>query len=123
MFLTAKQNDMTDDFSCECQNPKANYLVFDSEQIGIDDKNGRYGEVSIKTCKKCRSKWLHYFVEYESFSRSGRWFRGEIAKDIVSKITAENAEEYLNKMDSCFAGGSYFESNGFKNNGAIRLDL
>lgn len=114
---------MTSKISCECQNPKANYLVFDSEEIGIDHKNGRYGEVSIKTCKKCGSKWLHYFVEYESFSRSGRWFRGAISKDEVLKITAENAEDYLNKADLWFAGGSYFDSSGFKNNGEIKLDL
>lgn len=114
---------MTNHFLCECENPKANYLTFDSEFIGVDDKNGRYGEVSIKSCKKCGSKWLHYFVEYESFSRSGRWYRGAIEKDLVSKITASTAVHYLDKTDLRFAGGSYFESDGFLATGEIRIDL
>lgn len=114
---------MMNHFLCECENPKANYLTFDSDFIGIDEKNGRYGEVSIKTCKKCGSKWLHYFVEYESFSRSGRWFRCAIDEKTVVKIEVANAENYLKNADLCFAGGSYFESNGFKNMGEIRLDL
>jgi len=114
---------MIQNSSCECQNPKANYLVFDSKEIGIDHKNGRYGEVSIKTCKKCGSKWLHYFAEYESFSRSGRWFRCAIEEKTVVKIEVANAENYLKNADLCFAGGSYFESSGFKSKGEIRLDL
>jgi hypothetical protein len=114
---------MIQNSSCKCQNPKANYLVFDKKQIGIDTKNGRYGEVSIVTCKTCGSKWLHYFVEYESFSRSGRWYRTLITQELVSQITPENAGFYLNNATLCFAGGSYFNSNGFVITGEKRLDL
>lgn len=114
---------MTQNGACECQNSKANYFVFDKKEIGIDTQKGRYGEVSIVTCKTCGSKWLHYFVEYEFFSRSGRWFRTSVTQEMESQITPENAGFYLNCATLCFAGGSYFDSNGFVISGEKRLDL
>ena len=67
---------MTD---CVCMTPPFHYSNFDSLWIGVDETNGRFGDVSIKTYKKCNRKWLHYYVSYEGFSESGRWYRGVIS--------------------------------------------
>ncbi len=104
---------------CKCQqleNPHyKNYL---SRTVGID-KN--HGEVNIQTCIFCDQSWLRYFIEYESFSQSGRWYSGMISERDANKITPENAIAFLEKLDWCFCGGSYFGGKVFKRKGKLNL--
>lgn len=108
---------------CRCMTPPFNYQDYDSELLGIDDTNGRSGEVTIEICKACRSMWLRYFVEYESFSQSGRWYRGLVTPEMVKSLTPEQAPELLASLPWCFYGGSYFRSTGRRGSGPIRIDL
>ena len=108
---------------CQCFNPQARYDVFESESIGVDETHGRFGSVDLKTCKACQRKWLRYHVEYEAFSRSGRWYRGLIPDEEVSSITPENAVEFLEGLEWTFCGGSYFESAGELCKGGVFVDL
>ena len=103
--------------------PPFHYLNFDSLKIGIDEKKGRFGEVTIHVCKRCQWKWLRYFVEYESFSGSGRWYRGLVSDEVASKVTPETAIEILKNLDWHFYGGSYFGTAGQKGSGPIFVDL
>ena len=48
---------------CICMSPPFFYKNFDEQFIGTDMTDSRYGEVSIKICKKCGRKWLHFLVE------------------------------------------------------------
>ena len=83
---------------CICMSPPFFYKNFDEQFIGTDMTDSRYGEVTIKICKKCDRKWLHYLVEYEAFTESGRWFRGLITEHMAQSVTSENAVSILESL-------------------------
>jgi hypothetical protein len=95
---------------------------FIHKNIGIDQNNGRFGEVSIHQCCTCQRLWLHYFVEYEHLSSSGRWYRGLITDDIAEIITPENAVEILSNLQWYLYGGSYFQGKSGCSKGKIDVD-
>jgi hypothetical protein len=103
--------------------PSFDYRDFDSVEIGVDESDGRFGEVSIETCRACGSKWLCYFVEYEAFSNSGRWYRGQVSEEVVRCVLPETALEMLRSLKWRFVGGSAFGSTGFKSFDPRLLDL
>ena len=109
--------------NCKCHNPPILYLDYTKHFIGTDETNGRFGEVTIEKCKHCNSLWLHYFVEYESFSKSGRWYRGLITQENSTNITPENSIDYLKSLEWHLYGGSYFNATGKKGSGNILVDL
>lgn len=90
-----------------CENKTDGYIEIIS---GIDTINGRYGEVTLFQCPGCYKFWLRYFVEYESFSNSGRWYFGEIKKENIKTLTAQNAVFALEKSPKIYRGGSYFRA-------------
>jgi len=90
--------------------------------IGVDETNGRFGEVSIWQCKTCGRYWLHYLVEYEAFTGSGRYFMGLITQKIADTLSPNTAIEYLNELDWHLYGGSYFGRKGRSAN-KVNADL
>jgi len=118
-YLKHEKIPMTD---CTCMTPPFNDWKSKSTMIGIDTKNGRYGDVFIHTCKKCGSKWLVYEVQYEGFSKSGRWYRGLISEELAKSVTAELAVEILELLDWHIYGGAYFETSGKIGKGFINVD-
>ncbi|MBT2619160.1 MULTISPECIES: hypothetical protein [Chryseobacterium] len=109
--------------NCTCESPPISYKDYDSYELGTDHTNGRYGEVTIEICRRCKRKWVKYFVEYESFSRSGRWYRGIINDKNIEKITPENAIDYIENMEWYLYGGSYFSHTGAIGKGKVYVDL
>lgn len=107
---------------CICLEPPFHSANFDSSSVGIDETNGRFAEVSLETCKQCGRRWLRYFVEYEAFPHSGRWYRGLIADEMVEKVTPETAMTILANVEWRFCGGSYFNSTGHRHVGPLFLD-
>lgn len=99
---------------CKCMTPPFYYLDYDSQSVGEDKTNGRGGEVTLETCNACGTKWLRYFVEYPSFSESGRWYRGSVTLEMVESLTPENALELLASLSWHFSGGSYFRTTGIR---------
>lgn len=91
-------------------------LPFDHYQevrfIGVDETAGRFGQVSLKQCRHCRRYWLHYFVEYEAFKGSGRYFMGLIEPEVANSLTPDRALEYLESLEWHLFGGSYFGGKG-----------
>ncbi|MCJ8153942.1 hypothetical protein MKJ01_09255 [Chryseobacterium sp. SSA4.19] len=108
---------------CVCEKPNAHYTEYRSSELGIDHTNGRYAEVTIQQCKLCQRIWIHYFVEFESFSKSGRWYKGIVSKKDRPNITSENAVEFLESIDWYVYGGSYFDSTGMFGQGKLSVDL
>jgi len=108
---------------CHCCQPPFLYRDFTSQSIGKDETDGRYGDVSIEKCNNCGSSWLRYFVEYEAFSKSGRWFRAPMSPESTATITPEKAIDYINQQPWYFAGGSYFQSEGFRTTGVARVNI
>ncbi len=107
---------------CRCLTPPFDYRDFDSAAVGVDETNGRFGEVSIETCRLCDRRWLRYVVEYEAFSRSGRWYRGLVTDAIARSVQPESAVKVLQSLAWRFAGGDYFDSTGFKSTGPVVVD-
>lgn len=108
--------------SCDCEH----LHEFDQPQVadlGVDTRNGRFGQATVHQCTRCGARWLHYLVEYEAFSRSGRWFCGRLADDPASTATAETAIATLAAMPWYWAGGTYFDGEVRKNFGPVPVDL
>jgi hypothetical protein len=99
------------------------YLDYDSVSLGVDETRGRYGEVTVETCKACGSVWLRYLVEYEFFSESGRWYRGRVTPEMVESLKPEQAPELLASLPWYFYGGSYFRTLGREGSGPLSIDL
>lgn len=100
------------DKKCRCMTPPFRHEDFLVTQVGVDQTNGRFGEVSVARCKHCGQRWLHYRVEYEGFEKSGRWFRGRVTAWQARRLTPETAILRLEKMKWFFYGGSYYETDG-----------
>lgn len=108
---------------CRCYNPPFDYRDYDSTPMGIDMTNMRYGEVSLKICKHCRTKWLDYHVEYEAFTASGRWFRAPISDEALLSLTPDQVVPFLERQPWYFLGGSYYQSQGKRSSGSVHADL
>ena len=53
----------------------------EKHDVGSDDQ---YGEVTILRCTRCGRCWLHYLIEYEYLTASGRWCEGEISPQVAT---------------------------------------
>jgi hypothetical protein len=108
---------------CRCMKPPFDFRDYDPESLGVDETNGRFGEVTAETCKACGARWLGYSVEYEGFSRSGRWYRGLVSADMLSGLTPSQAPAVLAGLPWYFYGGNYFETTGRRGAGPLSVDL
>ncbi|HYJ79632.1 MAG TPA: hypothetical protein VEW03_08540, partial [Longimicrobiaceae bacterium] len=91
--------------------------------VGVDATNGRFGEVSTRTCRKCGRRWLHYAVEYEAYSGSGRWYAGLLPEGIGATIKPEHAVSVIEQLPWHVCGGSYFGTAGRRGTGTLHVDL
>ena len=73
--------------------------------LGSDDQ---FGEVSVHKCKRCGRHWLHYLMEYEYLTASGRWFRGVISPDTAATLQPKDATAVFDKLEWYFRGGSAY---------------
>lgn len=108
--------------ACRCHCPPFHFADYTTIALGEDRTHGRYGEVTVQTCKFCGTHWLRYFVEYEHRSGSGRWYRGVIASNQIDKIKPEQAVDFLESLPSYFYGGSYFGTTGREGHGQVFVD-
>ena len=107
---------------CRCMTPPFWYQDYETEEVGIDETNGRFGEVSVETCKWCGNLWLRYLVEYPAFSESGRWYRGLVTPEMLESLRPEQAPDLLASLPWHFYGGSYFRTTGRKGSSPLRID-
>ena len=92
--------------TCKCETPPFYYADFHSAELGV---GSHYADVTIQTCKKCGKKWLKFLIEEEHYTKSGRWWRAPVEPEKLSSITAENAKQFIESLDWCFVGGSYYD--------------
>lgn len=107
--------------NCVCMTPPFSYSDFRTKDIGTDETKGRFGDVSIETCRKCKRKWLRYFMEWEWYSESGRWYRGLVSDEVAGTVTPETAVAILEGLEWYYCGGSYFKTTGKKGSGPMHL--
>ena len=104
---------------CSCLTPPFGFDRFESQRVGVDASGGRFAEVDLVRCRACGQRFVHYFYELESFSRSGRWYRAPVTGVDARELTNENARAILTKARLYFYGGSSFESSGQRGAGAL----
>lgn len=109
--------------ACECLNGCSSSLCAVVKYLGTDLRNGRFGDVELQQCQRCGRLWLHYHVEYEAYSKSGRWCHGLIDAETAEQVTAENAVATLARLEWYFFGGSYFEAVNLRGSGPLFVDL
>jgi hypothetical protein len=107
---------------CRCHTPPFDYRDYLAEPVGIDETNGRFGDVTVETCRHCGTLWLNYLVEYEAFTKSGRWYRGVLTPEARRMVTAHTAVAWLAALPWYFYGGSYFDSTGRRGSGPLLVD-
>ena len=105
---------------CACEQGSARFTQFDTKPLGCDETEGRFADVTLNRCRACHRLWLRYLVEYEAFSRSGRWARGLISEDAAQAMTPERAVEHLNALEWYLYGGSYFDGIAGRRSGPMR---
>lgn len=110
---------------CACFQPDAQHIEFEKETvyIGSDPTRGRFGETQIKSCVSCARLWLHYQVEYEAQSASGRWFRTLIPADSVLLINPFSSVAFIENSPWFFYGGSAYDSTGKMGYYTVGADL
>lgn len=108
---------MSQEVSCPCLEGDTYFKNFEKRAIGADSN---FGEVSVVTCKRCGRTWLHYHIEYEYLSRSGRWFRGVVAPAVAASIEPAEAVNVLECLEWYFRGGSAFGGEVIKTRGPLK---
>ena len=73
--------------------------------LGADD---HYGEVTVFRCTRCGRCWLHYLMEYEYLTASGRWCEGEISPEVAASLKPNDAIPLFDKMEWFHCSGSAF---------------
>jgi hypothetical protein len=97
--------------------------VIDERYIGRDDTGGRFADVSLLRCSRCRRLWLRYAVEYEAYSRSGRWAAAPIDQTAAVTMTPEVAAPFLDRAELCIVGGSYYGHPGRRGRGPFHWGI
>jgi hypothetical protein len=106
--------------SCPCLEGETYFQNFESRALGMDSD---YGEVSVDKCKRCGRYWLHYLMEYEYLSRSGRWFRSVVTPEVAASVKADDAKRIIESLDYYFRGGSAFGGKTIKTSGSLEIWL
>ena len=79
----------------------------ETRSVGVDDQ---YGEVTVLRCTRCGRCWLHYLIEYEYLTASGRWLEGEIAPEVARALEQPNdAVALFDRMPWFHVSGSAFQ--------------
>jgi len=106
--------------ACKCSSTNPRFDQFRPYiDVGVDETQGRFADVSVDECANCGALWLRYHVEYEGFSRSGRWARGRIDLKAAEAITPERASDLLAELPDYVCGGSYLDAH--RNVGSGRM--
>jgi len=80
---------------CSCITPPFYHDDYESELISIDQADGRFGEISILRCRMCGSTWLNYFIEYEGYEHSSRWYRGMVTAEQLARLIPEQVPVFF----------------------------
>ena len=97
---------MTADCGCLELGPRHPDIIRERD-VGRDETDGRFADVDVIRCARCRRLWLRYLVEYEAFSRSGRWVEALIDEGAAATMTPEAAPEFIHAAEWHVFGGSY----------------
>lgn len=88
--------------ACRCRTvgPSAGRVTV--RRIGIDETEGRRGEVSIWTCRACSARWLRYAARYGAGPTGEKTYIGLIP-DSIDLVHAGAAEAVMDIASPVFA--------------------
>jgi hypothetical protein len=98
------------DCPCLDRGPKPPAYI-EERNLGVDDTEGRFADVTLVRCALCRRLWLRHFYEIEGFSRSGRWAEALIDDVTAATITPRGALKFIETRPFRVVGGSYYDGN------------
>ncbi len=105
---------------CACQEDGPRYPESSTvTDLGVDQTDGRFADVAVNRCERCGQLWLHYQVEYEHISRSGRWACVPVSAAEAAGVTAETAEALIAARPWRIYGGSYWGHVGKRGSGQL----
>ena len=93
--------------------------VIDERHIGWDKTDGRFADVTIRRCSRCRRLWLKYLVEREFYTAAGRFAEAPISEADAATMTPEDAPAFLDSAEFYIYGGSHFGHAGHRGSGPI----
>jgi len=99
------------DCPCLARGPKPPDRIHERE-IGVDPCGGRYADVDLIRCARCRRLWLRYQWEIESETASGCWYETVISETDAAEMTANAASEFILSAPWRIRGGSFFGHDG-----------
>jgi hypothetical protein len=97
--------------------------VIEVRDLGVDTTEGRYADVSVIRCARCKRLWLRYHVEYEAFTGSGRWAETPIDEVVAATMTAEAAPAFIDAAEWYVYGGSNYGHAGRRGKGQLHWGL
>ena len=109
---------MSLDCHCLVEGPRRP-AVIDERFIGVDKTEGRFADVTLRRCARSQRLWLRYQVEYEAFSRSGRWAEAPIGGQAAATMTPEAAAEFVESAEFHIYGGSFWGHAGKRGCGRL----
>ena len=111
---------MANEMSCACLDAGPRHAdAIVERDLGVDPTEGRYADVSLIRCARCRRLWLRYQYEFEAFSRSGRWAEAPIDEKDAATITPEAAAEFIHVAEWHLFSGSYWGHSGKRGKGPL----
>lgn len=54
---------------CVCEQGSAQFTQFETRDVGCDETEGRFADVTLNRCRTCGRTWLRYLAEYGFTSR------------------------------------------------------
>lgn len=82
--------------------------IIEERAVGRDETEGRYADVDVVRCARCRRLWLRYQYEIEAFSKSSRWAAALIDESTAATITPGAASAAIEAAPWRIVGGSLF---------------
>lgn len=96
-----------------------NLLCRPTEEVRDLGNDRNYSEVSIERCAVCGQHWLLFRHQEEAFTGSGLWYRLPLSESEAQDVTKEDARLRFERAFWYWAGGSYFDSAGFRRSGKL----
>jgi hypothetical protein len=107
------------DTPCACLETGPRYPDVDRHHVGVDETEGRFADVTIERCTRCGQRWLRYQLEYEAFTKSGRWAEAPITEEEATTMTPVAAAGYLDAAAWHIYGGSFWGHAGKRGSGRL----
>jgi len=86
-------------------------LCSETDNIRTRSRNATSAQMIITAKSPCYAAhagrcWLHYLMEYEYLTASGRWLEGEISPEVAASLNANEAVGFFDRMDWFHCSGS-----------------